>query len=234
MYMLTIQHIFDAAWRHFIVNKQPYSLDSTDGCAYRGANGTKCIVGLVIPDGKWDDDMWDNHATAIFERLGITPVEEKRQFFITLDQMRQELHDTPAADNASHNELRQLYLKFADLYSLTVPLDPKIAHTAISHADSPNENKEVYDFCVRFGEQIARAVDVQYPHLQARRLKKPVPRYICHTDETRYFEDENYVDFMAEQTGTDRCMPFAFIRDSSEKAVTIRRAYYNYLRTQPM
>ena len=52
---MTPQEIFDTVARHlFTQGKQ-----STDPiyCLYRGPDGTKCAVGVLIPDATYDEDM---------------------------------------------------------------------------------------------------------------------------------------------------------------------------------
>lgn len=50
--MRTAQQIFDIVVQH--LRKQgERSLSKKGGCAYRGANGLKCAVGVLIPDYKY-------------------------------------------------------------------------------------------------------------------------------------------------------------------------------------
>ena len=56
--METAQEIFDTVYHHFITNKQPRSTNTFGGCQYRGPNGTKCAVGVLLTDDEcagWDD-----------------------------------------------------------------------------------------------------------------------------------------------------------------------------------
>ena len=46
---MTKQSIFNQVWKHFVTNNQPLSY-SNGQCKYRGDQGAKCAVGLLIPD----------------------------------------------------------------------------------------------------------------------------------------------------------------------------------------
>ena len=50
---MTEQEAFNKVWEHFVANKQPRSVKGSS-CAYRGDNGTKCAVGVLIPDVLYD------------------------------------------------------------------------------------------------------------------------------------------------------------------------------------
>lgn len=47
---MTRQEAFNVVWRSFVIEKAPPSLDHESYCVYRGPNGEKCAVGLLIPD----------------------------------------------------------------------------------------------------------------------------------------------------------------------------------------
>ena len=52
-----MQGWFDKIWEHAGL-RQPSYLKGDELCAYRGANGAKCFVGVLIPDDKYDPN-WD-------------------------------------------------------------------------------------------------------------------------------------------------------------------------------
>lgn len=57
------QEVINKVWKHFVTDGEPYS--TCDGaCAYRGDKGTKCAVGLLIPDDKYKPS-YDADALAI-------------------------------------------------------------------------------------------------------------------------------------------------------------------------
>jgi len=52
--IMTNQEAFDINWNHFVVGKGERScIADGGGCAYRGECGTKCGIGLLIPDDKY-------------------------------------------------------------------------------------------------------------------------------------------------------------------------------------
>lgn len=63
------QEIFDRVWTHFVVERAPRSVarpEDCDGiaaaeCRYRGPDGQRCAVGLLIPDAEYGAWMegWD-------------------------------------------------------------------------------------------------------------------------------------------------------------------------------
>lgn len=49
-YPVTLQQLFDIGWEHFVVNYSPLSMNEDKQCLYRGPNGTKCLIGMILPD----------------------------------------------------------------------------------------------------------------------------------------------------------------------------------------
>lgn len=55
---LTKQTIFNKVWNHFIVKKGKASFSSEmKQCLYRGPNGAKCAIGVLIPDSVYEPKM---------------------------------------------------------------------------------------------------------------------------------------------------------------------------------
>ena len=50
------QDLFNKAWTHANSMDKP-SLNSDGRCAYRGKGGSKCLVGVMIPDEKYEPDI---------------------------------------------------------------------------------------------------------------------------------------------------------------------------------
>lgn len=48
---------FNAVWEHFIVQKNPRARGSDFVCAYRMDDGSKCAVGVILPDELYDPLM---------------------------------------------------------------------------------------------------------------------------------------------------------------------------------
>jgi hypothetical protein len=55
------QQAFDKAWQRFVVEGAPQSLGfNSEGdarCAYRGVNGARCAIGLLIDDRDYQPEM---------------------------------------------------------------------------------------------------------------------------------------------------------------------------------
>jgi hypothetical protein len=92
------QEVFNKIWNHFIVEKNPRSVQSVDAdspteiCLYRGPNGSKCAFGVLIPDEDYSEKMEGNgcHSpifTRNYEKWGL--VENDWLFYIDL----QAVHD---------------------------------------------------------------------------------------------------------------------------------------------
>ena len=60
----TAQEIFDVSTKALIEQGFPsYDPDYGGTCYYRGPNGTKCAIGHLIPDDKYDPDFEGQNAT---------------------------------------------------------------------------------------------------------------------------------------------------------------------------
>lgn len=55
---ITAQQILDANFQWFIIEQHPPSMGKgSDSCVYRGPNGLKCGIGLVLPDELYVERM---------------------------------------------------------------------------------------------------------------------------------------------------------------------------------
>ena len=70
---MTNQEAFNRVWQHFVVEKQPRSYVNNDGCCYRGPNGAKCAVGVLIPDELYRPEMEDWSVTSLNSRADEFP-----------------------------------------------------------------------------------------------------------------------------------------------------------------
>jgi hypothetical protein len=58
--LMEAQEIFETVWNHFVVGGAPRSYDETrtnGTCLYRGPNGSKCAVGVLLTDNEYSLDM---------------------------------------------------------------------------------------------------------------------------------------------------------------------------------
>jgi len=116
---MELQEIFNKAHKHFADMGEPSmaSIDEVEDnlqCAYRGANGNKCIVGAFIPDELYKENLEGDslslnpehpHPLPQFHNTRITEVLAVafRQKVLTNDQYTllaklQKAHDTNAED----------------------------------------------------------------------------------------------------------------------------------------
>ena len=116
---MKLQEIFNKAHKHFAGMSEPSMAGGSDDyddtqCAYRGANGNKCVVGVFIPDALYKEslegDSLDSHldgvfAPEIYHSTRVTKVLAKTfgQDFLSKDQYvllakLQRTHDRNADD----------------------------------------------------------------------------------------------------------------------------------------
>ena len=125
---MTNQEAFDINWNYFVVGKGKRSTAGGGICAYRGEGGSKCGIGLLIPDDKYDP---------VFEGScvpdGHPPSEGKRYAFLRVlnelgfgdDQLYflselQDCHDN-APEQYFHKAIESSLRELADRFDLTVP-----------------------------------------------------------------------------------------------------------------
>lgn len=129
---ITLQHIFNLAWKEFIVNEgKPSTRGQTDTCMYLNDEGRKCAVGLALPDGH------PAHKSKYsFPNLVINYPELFDKSIIELDmggsiEMRSlkyfqyDLHDRLIDGDGnwkySLDERKEKYINVAKTYGLVVP-----------------------------------------------------------------------------------------------------------------
>ena len=95
------QEIFDIVSRHLLTQMQvSRPVGQTEGCAYRGGDGLKCAVGILITDeeyrpemdtGQFVDGPADTTVNSLFVR-NLLP-ERLRPHMVFLEEL-QSIHDT--------------------------------------------------------------------------------------------------------------------------------------------
>ena len=66
--MLDPQEVFDREWDWFIIQNQPFG-NGYVSCKFRGTNGSRCAIGLLIPDEDYKESLEStplNHFAADF------------------------------------------------------------------------------------------------------------------------------------------------------------------------
>lgn len=104
MEQLTAQEIFDKVYKHFIIDKNPRSISTTGAtCYYRGPNGEKCAVGILIDDKDYNEYM-EGHSMEnllTIDAYDYIVWRIKPQFINHLDLLSflQVAHDQPQSKN---------------------------------------------------------------------------------------------------------------------------------------
>lgn len=118
---MNLQEMFDKIWDWTIVQNQPRSFDcNINRCLYRGPNGTKCFIGVLIPDELYSPELelsplplWSIQKPELKQVVDITNYDIL-DFLYALRR----IHDTEYLFNRREIELRNL----AKDEKLTVPI----------------------------------------------------------------------------------------------------------------
>lgn len=122
---LTRQEIFDIVWKHFITDKNPFSVNQdTNSCRYRGPNDTKCAIGVLIPDNVYTDRI-EGEVISSDVLLDIKPFASWLIKTFHAEDMRflkalQEAHDAHSFNSGYDGLHRQLTI-IATKYNLIIP-----------------------------------------------------------------------------------------------------------------
>lgn len=96
--MLTKQEVFDKVSTHlFAQGKQAlFGSDDDASCAYRGANGTQCAAGCLIPDDMYDESMEYNSIDYLVDAAasGVWKIPADIKAYQDLVLQLQHVHDT--------------------------------------------------------------------------------------------------------------------------------------------
>jgi len=134
-----IQKIFNLAWQAFIIEGKPPSVGVGGSCLYRGPNGQKCVVGLLISDNEYNSAFEGDSAAETLDRLGYQFSESEAEI---IDCMQYDLHDGLVSRRdeewlLSPEDMRERYIDFATEHDLEVPkVEQHIAIHIVCHADT--------------------------------------------------------------------------------------------------
>ena len=111
---MTRQEIFNIVWDHLITKASPKSLRAgqTVGCAYRGAHGAKCAIGVLIDDAT--AKRWDSLSVSSVSVMELPPHLAGHGVFLRSLQLVHDHAKTPA------DRLTKM-LAVAKRYSVTTP-----------------------------------------------------------------------------------------------------------------
>jgi len=88
------QEVFNKVYTHLL--KQMRRSIEGGRCHYRGPNGLKCAVGVLIPDNRYSPKMEGKHLHGIFEE--ISDLFESETHMVALLARLQEIHDSYSPD----------------------------------------------------------------------------------------------------------------------------------------
>jgi hypothetical protein len=113
---MTAQEIFDRVWTHFVVEGNPRSMNNYGACVYRGLNGARCAVGVLIPDAEYRDDFEGFNAGALIRGDDCPPsLVPMREHADLLDALQ------IAHDGACNGDVDPRLRIVANEHSLTIP-----------------------------------------------------------------------------------------------------------------
>lgn len=110
--MKTYQEIFDIVYKH-LLTQNVKSQGKYNDCRYRGDNGLKCALGILIPDSKYEPKYETKLVRTLVENNIIEDVSLASVAFL---YSLQKIHDDVAV-TAWPFELKRL----ANQYNLTIP-----------------------------------------------------------------------------------------------------------------
>lgn len=95
--VLTRQEMVDKVYKHFVVDVGKPSFEVVEdchgriSCLYRGPDGSKCAVGLFIPDEEYKSEFENTEVEVVADKVSVFPVtEEDFDLFICAFQ---DVHD---------------------------------------------------------------------------------------------------------------------------------------------
>lgn len=71
---MTNQEAFNRVWDHFVVKKGKPSMSKDGNCKYRGPNGAKCAVGVLIPDEAYRESYDSDGGYSLYTLISDPPV----------------------------------------------------------------------------------------------------------------------------------------------------------------
>lgn len=120
---ITLQQIFNAAWKHFIIgNGKPAYNPENDLCLYEDEKGNKCAVGLKLPkkyrlDNISFPNLVDKYPSLFSHNLRL-------QGYNKLNYFQAQLHDALQVNgkwNYTKKDRRKQYKKIAKEFNLKIP-----------------------------------------------------------------------------------------------------------------
>ncbi len=132
--MLTRQEIFDRVASHLLIQKE-HSVDvSGDMCLYRGMNGIKCAVGVLIPDEVYSPSFEGKDFMVVWVTVpALADIIAAEDLYLT--KRLQQIHDA-----CSVLSWRKKLLELAVSFELDVSVFDNHPPVGADRSPSPVEN----------------------------------------------------------------------------------------------
>jgi len=122
---MTSQYAFDTVWKHFVQDRNAPGM-ANGVCTLRGAGGTRCAIGLLIPDRFYEPAMENKRVVHLIKRFPTLAAVFAPIPSSVLARL-QIAHDFAATawayDGADfHAEIEALLIEVARLYKLRLPM----------------------------------------------------------------------------------------------------------------
>jgi hypothetical protein len=95
---------------------------SLNGCAYRGEDGTKCAIGILIPDDIYSFDMEGKNFRQLCQQHNAVANLPEIQAIMEVGEVMQQLHDDLQGRSDFRKRLRNRAQAWLPDYGLTVNL----------------------------------------------------------------------------------------------------------------
>lgn len=122
---ITPQHVFDAAWKAFVLDDKPPGTSYHGGCLYLTADGNRCAFGHAIPDGNMALEF-DGSAGELLKNFP-SLFDEEDWKEVDADSLQLALHDALVSrgkwkpEYCAQEKRKQHYIQAAKRYGLVVP-----------------------------------------------------------------------------------------------------------------
>jgi len=112
--------MFDKVWEHFVINKNSpsFTIPQTGvyRCQYRGPNNTRCSIGCLIPDEKYNPIFENQSSPDILSYIGIDISEVHPRLLVELQMS----HDLLVSHDGFHEKIKKRLTSVANVFGLTV------------------------------------------------------------------------------------------------------------------
>jgi hypothetical protein len=113
-----VEKVLKHLWDQGRVSYDP----SLNGCAYRGEDGTKCAIGILIPDDIYSFDMEGKNFHQLCQQYDVVAALPEIKAIKQVGEVMQQLHDNLQGRSDFRKRLRHNAQEWLADYGLTVNL----------------------------------------------------------------------------------------------------------------